>query len=102
MKRCLDFIQIHKIIYVHVTLKRNCLGEQSGLVGLKFKEDLTSFFHVNLWFLKTFSLSFFILFVHVCVLCMCLYVHMYVGVHMCICAYACGDQRLALAVFLSH
>jgi hypothetical protein len=46
MKRCLGLIDIHKIMdvmYVHVTLKRKHLGEQSGLVGQKRKGSLERF-----------------------------------------------------------
>lgn len=43
MKRCLGFIEIHKIMYVHVTLKRNHLGERSGLVGQKRKRSVERF-----------------------------------------------------------
>lgn len=66
---------MHKIMSVLVTLKRNLLIEQSGLVGFKFKEDLPSSFHGNLWALKTF---FFILF---CACMWFMHVHMYVCVH---------------------
>lgn len=75
MKRCLGFIEIHKIIYVHVTLKRNCLEEQSALVALKFKENLTSFLHVNLWALKTFFFKSYLC-KYVVYVCACVCVHM--------------------------